>query len=130
LACAAPPSTHNDELIKVEHDWAEAIVKADTAALARLYANEYTNIEDGALLTKTQDIQAIGSGNFKMSAYAYENLTVRMYGNMAVVTGRNTITAAYLGKPAGGVFVFTDVFVKRDGRWQCVATHSSPAAKE
>jgi hypothetical protein len=44
------------------------------------------------------------------------------YANVAVVTGRNTVKGTFARKDISGPTRFTDVFVWRDGRWQCVAT--------
>ena len=53
-------------------------------------------------------------------------MRVRLLGdNTAVVTGRTAAVGSYKGKPAAVSLRFTDAFVKRDGRWQAVASLGS-----
>jgi hypothetical protein len=58
----------------------------------------------------------------KIDSLSSDNLVVRAFGDAAVVTGRTTASA-------GGQTVilrFTDVFVRRDGRWLAVASQATP----
>lgn len=113
-----------EELLALESLWGQYLVKADAAALEKLFADEYLfTDETGKPFTKEQDIDATRSGTFKMSSFRFEDLKAHVYGDFGVVTGVNTIKASYQGEDASGKFRFTDVFVKRDGRWQCVASH-------
>jgi len=50
---------------------------------------------------------------------------VFVVGDTAIVHGLWTETATLNGKDTSGQFRFTDTFVKRDGRWQAVATYST-----
>ena len=45
-----------------------------------------------------------------------------MYGDMAIVLGLETEKSKIHGKDMSGQYRFTDVFVKRDGRWQAIAS--------
>ena len=49
---------------------------------------------------------------------------VRLYGDAAVVTGLQTEQSVLEGRDGSGTYSYTDVFVKRDGRWQVVATET------
>jgi ketosteroid isomerase-like protein len=114
------------ELTKVENGWAEAIVKRDVGALQKLYADEYIATDPmGSVYTKAQDLASLQSGEFTLTSYKLDDVKVQSHGTIAVVTGRNTIKATYKGKPIDGAYRFTDVFVKRDGRWQAAATQAT-----
>ena len=52
-----------------------------------------------------------------------------IYGDTAVVTGLDTIAGMNKGQPYTAKGLYTDVWIKRDGRWQCVRTHASPSNK-
>jgi ketosteroid isomerase-like protein len=54
-----------------------------------------------------------------------DDVKVRQYGETAVATGRTEAKGSYRGLSASVVLRFTDVFVRRDGRWQAVASHAS-----
>jgi ketosteroid isomerase-like protein len=114
------------ELITVEHQLMEAVVNRDVAALNQFYADEFISTDaDGMVWTKSQDIAIDTDGASRVSSFTQTDLRVQVYGEMAVVTGRVATKGTLAGGASAGVSRFTDVFVKRDGRWQCVATHTT-----
>jgi ketosteroid isomerase-like protein len=121
------------ELIALEHTWKDAVVKRDAAALQRLYADEYVSTDqEGLVWTKAQDI-AIDTDTAAFSrvmSYKLDDLKVRVYGDVAVVTGLNMSKGTLFGKAASTKSRFTDVFVKRDGHWQCVANQATSIIAE
>jgi ketosteroid isomerase-like protein len=127
-ALAQTPTGREQTLVTVEHDWSQAAVARDAGALDRFYADEYifTN-EDGATSNRTKEIADITSGAFRLTSFEFSALEVRFYGDVAVVTGENNIKGTWedINKDISGPYRFTDVFVIRDGRWQCVASQSS-----
>jgi ketosteroid isomerase-like protein len=52
---------------------------------------------------------------------------IQVYGDTAISNSRYRQKATYKEQAVSGVFYLTDVWVKRDGRWQVVTRHSSPA---
>ena len=56
-----------------------------------------------------------------MTSVKYDSLTVRIYGDVAVLRGIADNTGSMRGFPFSGKIRYTRVFVKRDGRWQAVA---------
>jgi ketosteroid isomerase-like protein len=115
-------------LIALETSWSQAAITRDGAALDRFYADEYifTN-EDGVTTNKTKEIANITSGTFRLTAFKFNDVKVHLYGDVAVVTGENDVRGTWedINKDISGPYRFTDVFVKRTGRWQCVASQSS-----
>jgi hypothetical protein len=51
----------------------------------------------------------------------YDSLTVRIYGDVAVLRGIADNSGTYRGFPFTGKIRYTRVFVRRDRRWQAVA---------
>ena len=86
----------------------------------------FTN-EDGAVTNKAKEIADITTGTFRLTSYKFDDLKVHIYGDVAVVTGRNTIKGVWddIKRRHQCPYRFTDVFVKLNGRWQCVASQSS-----
>jgi hypothetical protein len=60
-----------------------------------------------------------------LTSYDFEGLTVRLYGRTALVSGRLKQSASNAGEDWGGAYLFTDVWVNRDGAWQVVSRHTS-----
>jgi ketosteroid isomerase-like protein len=119
------------ELIKVENDWGNAWVKNDGKALDLLYATEYLATDASAKTwTKTEGIKEDISSKYTGKSFRLSELKAHVYGQAGIVTGRNTVKYTAEGKEGGDDIRFTDVFVKRDGRWQCVATQGSRIEKK
>ena len=120
------------EFTKIETDWTSAIMNKDQNALDRLYAKEYayTNLS-GKVNNKEADIAEIMSGQYKLLALPiFTNIKAQLYGNMAVVTGIVTSKATLNGKDVSGSNQFTDVFIWREGRWQCISTQGNQIPKK
>ena len=127
-AAAQTPVNPEQELIKLESDWSQASIKRDGASLQQFYSDEYLFTDaDGVTSTKSKEIANLTSGMFRLTAYKFEDVKVHVYGDVAVVTGRNTIKGVWedIKRDVSGPYRFTDVFVRRNGRWQCVASQSS-----
>jgi ketosteroid isomerase-like protein len=129
LAAQAPPAIEK-ELLKLENDWNTATEKKDLAFLERLYAVEYLFTDgEGVTFTKAQELARVKNSSTALP-FALSDMKVHVYGDTAVVTGVNTVNWTAGGKEVVGPIRFTDVFVKRDGRWQAVASHGSKVAKK
>jgi ketosteroid isomerase-like protein len=77
---------------------------------------------DGLVSNKADDIKNFAVATVTDKSFSLSDLKVHIYGQTGVVIGRNLVIYKEDGKPAQNDVRFTDVFVKRDGRWQCVAT--------
>jgi len=103
-----------------------ALGRADTAALDRIYADDYTLVnESGVLTTKAPRLAAIKSGELKFESVAFDEVNVRLYGNTAVATYRVTSKGQFKGQEIGGQSRATSTYVKMKGRWQLVAAQVS-----
>ena len=114
------------ELLKLEQDWTNANVKADVAFLDRILAEDWVFTDpEGVVWTKAQSLAALKSGEDKIASMVPDDMKARVYGDAAVVTGRNTTKETLKGKDISGLYRWTDTWIKKAGRWQCVATHAS-----
>lgn len=113
-------------LMQMEEDLRAAITKSDTKAYARLLGDDYvfTN-QDAVVRTKAQMVSAYDSGSLKYESVKFDEIKVYPYGDTAVVTGRSTTKGQDNGKAFSGQFRYTRVYVKRQGRWQLVATQAT-----
>jgi ketosteroid isomerase-like protein len=112
------------ELLKVEEEFAQAIVSNDLERLGRFVADDWIIIDpDGAIVDRTRFFEVIKSGALTHDIMESEDLRVRVYGDSAVVTAVTCTKGKFMGQEFSTQERATDVFVKRDGRWQCVLTH-------
>jgi ketosteroid isomerase-like protein len=116
-------------LLQLERDWEQAIKKNDLAALERILAPEFVTTDtEGRFRTREQYMARRKSGQLTYTAYTQDDYSVRVIGDMALVTGRSTIKGTMDGKTRDGQERWTDRFVRRNGSWQAVASHSSRIA--
>ena len=117
------------ELVQLERDIGAANVRRDAAFFERVEADEFVFTDSGGgLTTKAENVASVrkpANPDVKLLAYDVDDVQVRLYGDAAVVTGRVTTRQLVKGEERAGRSRFTDVFVRRDGRWQIVAGHSS-----
>jgi ketosteroid isomerase-like protein len=117
-------------LLAMEKTWTDAIQKKDLRAVGLLLADEYMIIDDeGLVRDKAATISRLKSSDNDISTAVLDELKVRVYGNVAVVTGRQTEKSVEKGKNTSGSYRYTDVWVNRGSGWQVVNTHESKVLK-
>ena len=120
-----------EELLKIEEEFAAAILKNDVENLGRLVADDWIIIDpNGEIVDRTRFFEVIKSGVLTHDMMESEDFRVRVYGDSAVVTGVTCTKGKFMGQEFSTQERATDVFVKRDGRWQCVLTHLTRFAKK
>ena len=119
-----------EQLKKIEQDWASAYVKRDKAFVERITSADFAFIgPDGNMVGKEEYVKSI-DGDTVFTAFKVEELKVRVYGDAAVVLGIASITAKAKGEDESGRYSFTDVFVKQKGEWKAVSGHVTPVARD
>jgi ketosteroid isomerase-like protein len=94
----------------------DALRKGDQAALASIYADDFTvTTDNGDVHTKAQRLEWVKANTARLSTLDFQDLKTRVYGDTAVVTGRATSTAAAINSR------IIQVWVKQGGTWRVVA---------
>jgi ketosteroid isomerase-like protein len=112
----------------MERDWIEAAIKKDASWVERNYAADASDIGslNGAIMSKAQAIADMRNTKTTYDKIDLSDMNIRVDGNTAVVTSVNHFTGRDdQGKALSRKARFTDVFVKRDGRWQVWATQGT-----
>ncbi|PYO87094.1 MAG: hypothetical protein DMD58_15500 [Gemmatimonadetes bacterium] len=116
-----------DSVRAVEMRRREALLAADTVALSRMLAPDFMEISRlGTVRTRADNVRDIASGALHLTSISYDSLNVRVYGDVAVLTGIADNTGTMRGFPFSGRIRYTRVFVRRDGRWQAVLMQQTP----
>ena len=120
------------ELLAFHDQWAEARIKGDVAFLERFYAPEfYIQNMNGHVVQRKDDIalfDRVRRGDKETIKPQYikdEGMKVSVYGDTAFVTGVENLKGTHRGVYGEMALRFTNVFVRRDGRWQLVLSHST-----
>ena len=125
---AGGPLNDVGQLLYMEREWNDAAKNKDVAWFERNYAADATDISNrtGVLHSKMEEIASMKNDKTVFDSLELSDLNVRLEGNIAVVTGVNHVRGRDdKGQPLDRRSRFTDVFVKRDGRWQVLATQGT-----
>lgn len=113
-------------LIALEHLWNDAQVSHDERALEGMIADTFVDTEwDGEVSERGKFLADIKDPQFKPTLVSIQDLRVNVYRNAGIVTGMYHTKGSYNGKPYDHVGRFTDTWILEDGKWQCVASHTS-----
>jgi len=123
---AADSASDVDTLKKLEHEWTDAQKARDVAKLSSIMADDWIGLGfDGNRTNKQDFLAAVKAGSTKLESFTFGDMDVKFLGNVAVVQGGDTEKSSTHGEDTSGKWVWTDVFVKKDGRWQAVRSQSA-----
>ena len=130
------PAADEQEVRRVEKAWLESYLSHDAETMDKIEAEEFRIVyPDGTIVTKAQELQAMKKPHAPRDPelkVGTEDTTVRLYGATAVSTGNLIQEGVQREGPKKGqrfriVQRYTDVYIKRDGRWQVVASQLTAA---
>jgi ketosteroid isomerase-like protein len=119
--CGAQKNRKETEryIIDSERHWAESVATGDTSAIQRILADDFIGVDPkGHLYTRQQMIDETRNAPKYFVSNRVNGVKVRFYGRMAVAQGSETWEKR---SGEGGRFVWTDTWLRRNGRWQIVA---------
>ena len=118
-----------DELLlaELQQALAKARVSADRATIERIIAHDWRSTgPDGQVRDRAGVLADVfETGLHRIHRVEIDDVNVRLFGDAAVVTGRTHGVGEVEGSTYDVVIRFTDTFVRRQGRWQAVASHAS-----
>jgi hypothetical protein len=127
----ADTASAEQTLMQIERDWSQvgmskANLDKDTKTLDRILADDWAGLDfQGTARTKAVAIATLKSGSATTQSMDLGPMKVRVFDSTAIVTGSDTEKSVYNGKDSSGKYVWTDVFVNRNGRWQAVASETT-----
>jgi uncharacterized protein (TIGR02246 family) len=123
------PSVQQDEVRKLERAWLDAYEKKDVEAMNTIVADDFTITFPNGIQTKPQIIESLKrTGGTPMKFYT-ENVQSRSYGDTVILIGIVVSEWMQNGEKKTERSRYTDTYVKRNGRWQVVASHLSNTTK-
>ena len=125
VADSLPVGQEELALLQIEREWADAETKKDVAWFEKALADDWAANGDGQITKKAQFVADLKSGSSKVESISLEDMRVLIFGETAVVHGLYTEKSNSKGKDTSGQYRWTDIFAKRDGRWQCVSSYST-----
>lgn len=111
----------------LEDAWVQAIVQKDFNVLNHVIADDFGGISpNGYAYTKDEAISDLKTGAYAVKSMALDHMKVRVFGDTALVTYFQNENSKYGDEDCSGRYAFTDVWAKRDGAWQAVASQGTP----
>ena len=115
------------EVRALEREWLDAYEKRDAEAMKRIVADDFTiYFGDGDMQTKADIVAMMERGKGKPApSFVTEDVKARAYGDSVVILTGRVVTQMQRadGTKSRSADRYTDTYVKRDGRWQVVASH-------
>jgi ketosteroid isomerase-like protein len=138
IACVAPalaqaPKSNGkieQAVIQLEKDWANALMKADTAALDKLYADSlvYTH-SNGSVDDKATYIANIKAGKSKYEMVELGDFKVNVYGDTAISFSTGRLRVLSGGQTLNNTLKIIHVYVKQGKDWRLVAHQTTRVAQ-
>lgn len=123
-----PAASLEVQVLQQERSWSRAILRHDIETISDLLADDFIRTSpDGRVHNKAEAILEFDRDKDKYTASTFDDAKVRIYGDVAIVqaAGVDRGSEAESGKPFVRRYRYTDIWVRRNGVWKCVATHSS-----
>ena len=121
-----PIKSDQQILIELERGWNEAFYRKDVTFIEDLLADEFmATYDDGSRGDKARELALTAEFNQQVESAIPDDFTVRVYRDTAVVWFTLRLVGIRQGQRADVTFRYTDLWVLRDGRWQCVSTHGT-----
>jgi ketosteroid isomerase-like protein len=125
LAAGMPRAQKHERRHEIDHledVWRDALLKADTAAMNSLLAEDYIAITPtGTLQTKAETIASLRSGHVHFTTLVMSDRKVRFYGNTALVTSTADVRASSPDGNLSGSYRYTRVYIEGPpGVWKIV----------
>lgn len=122
----SPVESDQQVLMGLERGWNEAFYRKDIAFIDRLLADDFmATYDDGGRGDKAKELALAAAFDQQVESAVQEDFTVKVYQDTAVVWFTLRVTGIKQGQRAELLLRYTDVWVIRDARWQCVSTQST-----
>ena len=118
-------------ITQMENASVKADLAGDSSYVQKNYADNFTGGTSWGNWETKQSILADmrDSKSNKTNSESISEVTVRVYGDTAIATYKSTYDSVYHGEPRARTILSTDTFVRQNGSWKQVASHSSELAK-
>lgn len=127
---AASSGSVTEEITKIEKDWVAAVKAKDAAKLSEILADSWVGLGwDGKITDRPTNLAELKTSGNSLESFEMGPLRVRVFGNTAVVTGSDTEKSTEGGKDTSGKYIWTDVFVKQNGKWRAVSSQITKVPK-
>jgi ketosteroid isomerase-like protein len=126
----APQSDDASKIVAMENLWNQMQLNHDAVAMEKMIDEDFVLTDyDGTVLDKKQFLDSIKDMSIKLTQEMSEGMKLHPHGNTVVITGATREKGTQNGKAFAHNGRFTDTWIKKEGRWICVASHLGVVSK-
>lgn len=112
---------------KISDSFNEAVVSNNVDEIKKCITEDWILVDTPAgIIPQERFFKVLEEGLLSHSEMTKEILRVKVYGDIAIVTGRGQNAGMWQGKPMSADEWITDVYRKEKDKWLCVITHLTP----
>ena len=116
---ADPHAADRAYIQKSESDWAESVASHECSAPERIMADDFVGIDvDGSHYTKADSLKICKTKPSNFASNHLGDVQIRFYGDVAIAQGYESWK---LKNGKTGKFIWTDTWLRRNGKWQVIA---------
>jgi len=113
-------------LREMNEEWVKALVRSDGETLGRIMAEDFFFAYPMEGDDKAQFIGDVVGGNIRVEFLNRENVGVRIWGETAVLTAKDSAKWSYNGRDFSGHYKIIHIYSCRAGKWQLVSVQACP----
>ena len=118
------------EFQKIEDNFNEAVISNSVDEIKKCVTEDWVLVDSqGGIIPQQGFFKVLEQGSLAHRTMTKQILRVKVYGDIALVTGRGQNTGTWQGQPLEADEWITDVYKKENGKWLCVLTHLTPVKK-
>lgn len=104
-------------------------IRQDVAAHNEIIHTDFVCIENSGNIVGRNEYMRNWATDYQKSSvdtFYYTDEVIRIFGNTALVRSKSIYTYTVNGIQHSGASVYTDTYIKENGRWWCVQAHMTP----
>lgn len=118
-------------LLAIDASWNSLRLEPDVEGLERLLCDDWLlTHSDGRVQDKAGYLKELSNRTRANQAIGNQDVEARLHGDTAVVAGISAQAGTSNGQPWSGRFRFTRTWIRRNGEWRMLASHSSRIATQ
>jgi ketosteroid isomerase-like protein len=115
---------------QIEDNFNMAVISNNVDEIKKCITSDWVLVDNqGGILMQERFFYVLEQGLLSHSTMTKEVLRIKVYGDIALVTGRGQNTGTWQGQPLEADEWVTDVYKKENEKWLCVLTHLTPVKK-
>ncbi len=112
-----------EQIRELMQRWDNALVNRNLEFVAGILAEDFTYIgSSGQVQNRAEHLALIKSADLRIESSSSSNFVIRIYGDMAVAIAEGRIKGSYKSNGFDNRYRYTDVWIRRNGRWKVVNT--------